>query len=80
VQGGDNMNEVGQLLAEDNREKRMARGGRVVGKVRPHTLRLPSSLAPTWWRIAPPVVQVRIADGAVLVFRWPVCDMVKTSG
>jgi len=72
VQGGDGMNEVAELLREDNREKRMARGGRVVGKERPQVLRLPSSLAPAWWRIAPPVVQVRIADGAVLVFRWPI--------
>ncbi|MGQ9532570.1 MAG: hypothetical protein ACUVTQ_07175 [Desulfotomaculales bacterium] len=74
------MSEIVQLLAEDNREKRMARGGRAVGKERPQVLRLPSSLAPAWWRAAPAIVRVNIITGEILVFAWPLCDMVKTCG
>ncbi len=66
------MNEIAQLLAEDNRQKRMARGGRAVGKERPGVLRLPSTLAPAWWKTCPAVVHVVIATGEVLVFRWPI--------
>lgn len=63
--------EIARLLADDAREKRMARGGQAVGKVSPRTLVMPQDLDAAWWRRAPPVVQVRIRDGAVLVFRWP---------
>jgi hypothetical protein len=44
---------IGRLLAEDNREKRRARGGQFVGKKSPRVLVLPSFMetgrGPPWW-------------------------------
>lgn len=70
------MSDIARLLAEDARDKRMARGGQVVGKVAPRVIRAPSDLDGAWWRRAPPIVHVRIADGVVLVFRWPLEEVV----
>ncbi|MCL6449060.1 MAG: hypothetical protein K6U04_13095 [Armatimonadetes bacterium] len=68
------LNEIDRMLADDNREKRKARGGQFVGKKSPRMLVLPSHLegrGPPWWRTAPPVVWVNIVTGEVYVNRWP---------
>ena len=73
--------EVAELLREDNREKRMARGGVAIGKVRPQTLRLPCDMVPAWWKVCPAIVHVVVATGEVRVFSWPLVEMaVVTSG
>ena len=68
--------EVAQLLREDNREKRRARGGQAVAKKRPRVLITPAMLERTliWWRVAPALVHIRISDGAVLAWRWPLAE------
>jgi|OM-RGC.v1.033393734 hypothetical protein len=72
------VDDVARLLAQDNREKRQARGGQSVGKKSPRVVLMPSVLeerrGPPWWQVAPPLVRVDIATGRVLVYRWPVTE------
>ncbi|WP_338826273.1 hypothetical protein MTBGP_09760 [Moorella thermoacetica] len=70
------MNDIARLLAEDARDKRKARGGRVISKKRPKVVIMPDSQhgeAP-WWKIAPDILRVDIATGRVLVNRWPLLE------
>jgi hypothetical protein len=67
--------DVERMLAEDARFKRQCRGGLAVGKKRPGSLIMPSSLTgrspPYSWRDSPPLVKVSIVTGEILIFRWP---------
>lgn len=66
--------DITALLAQDNREKRQAKGGQAVGKKRPRALVMPSTLTggrPYSGLSAPPIVKVCIVTGRILIWRWP---------
>jgi len=73
--------DIVSLLAEDARQKRLARGRPgLVGKKKPRKLINPSDLenrrrGPPWWQVAEIILQVDILTGEVLLDRlaelWP---------
>lgn len=72
--------EVERFLADDNQEKRKARGGRAVGKVSPRVIQMPSDFDRNWHRQAAVILWVVVATGEVKVKRWPLPSEFITQG